>query len=200
MLRTRKKIIRYILLSDPKVPIFLRLLSLASVTVSLALAVTIWNLERRDGVPGIIGSSTVLVIAYACLTLGHGLFAIWLEWKGVPIGVWRSKKKMAWICSDLLFIALWSSVLSLAVSDYLASPLSCSAVGPWWITWQSYVVALDHPVPAARELCNRQAALIAFITLNLVVAVANIVLSLFRTLEKVSRAAKVHVKGATSWV
>jgi hypothetical protein len=35
MLRTKKKIIRYILLSDPKVPIFLRLLSLASVTVSL---------------------------------------------------------------------------------------------------------------------------------------------------------------------
>jgi hypothetical protein len=74
----------------------------------LANAVINRNLEHRYLVPGIVGSSTVLGIAFGALTIVHSLFAIWREWwKGAPIGVWKLRRKMAWICMDLLFIALW---------------------------------------------------------------------------------------------
>jgi hypothetical protein len=83
-----------------------------------------------------------------------------------------------------------SAALALGVSDVLATPLSCSPLEPWWISWPSYVIPQEYAVPAARQICNRQYALIAFTALILVVYTANMVLSLFRVLEKVSIAVK----------
>lgn len=82
--------------------------------------------------PGVIGPSTTLTIAYAALTVLHLLTAIYREYFGRPIGLWGLRSKMLWVCLDLIFIALWSSAMSLAINDYIATPLDCTAATPWW--------------------------------------------------------------------
>jgi hypothetical protein len=79
-----------------------------------------------------MGSSTTLVIAYSSLTVFHVLTAIYREYFGKPIGLWGLRSKMLWVCLDLCFVALWSSAVSLATNDYIATPLECTTASPWW--------------------------------------------------------------------
>lgn len=39
---------------------------------------------------------------------------------------------MLWVCLDLLFVALWSSAMSIATNDYIATPLECTSSQAWW--------------------------------------------------------------------
>jgi hypothetical protein len=83
-------------------------------------------------VPGLIGSSTTLIVSYSTFTILHVLTAIYREYFGKPIGLWGLRSKMLWVCLDLLFVALWSSAVSLSTNDYIATPLECSTLSPWW--------------------------------------------------------------------
>jgi hypothetical protein len=98
----------------------------------LVLAVQIRLALDKLLVPGLIGASTTLIIAFSSLTILHVLTAIYREYFGRPIGLWALLSKMLWVCLDLLFIALWASALSLAINDYIATPLQCTALSPWW--------------------------------------------------------------------
>lgn len=99
---------------------------------NLALAITI-RLELQSlNLPGLIGSSTTITISFASFTLLHGITAIYREYFGKPIGLWALRSKMLWVCLDLLFVALWSSALSVAINDYISTPLGCSSDDPWW--------------------------------------------------------------------
>lgn len=40
---------------------------------------------------------------------------------------------MLWVCLDLLFVALWSSALSISTNDYILTPLECTRDDPWWL-------------------------------------------------------------------
>lgn len=74
----------------------------------------------------------MLIIAFSCLTLLHGMMAIYREYVGKPIGLWGLRSKMLWVCLDIAFVALWSSVLSLSINDYISTPLQCDGESPWW--------------------------------------------------------------------
>ena len=74
----------------------------------------------------------MLIIAFSCLTLLHGMMAIYREYVGKPIGLWGLRSKMLWVCLDIAFVALWSSVLSLSINDYISTPLECDRGYPWW--------------------------------------------------------------------
>ncbi len=163
----------------------------AKTPATTGLAASQVHYERLVHLPGIIGPSPVLTLAYAVLTTIHILFAIWMEWNARPIGLWDLKRQMAWICLDLLFIALWSSDLSVAVSDLLATPLNCSSLEPWWNPPVSAEID-TNPLLASKHdtMCDRQSAIIAFVAFILFSYVANMVLSLFKTLEKVALAAR----------
>lgn len=89
-------------------------------------------------IDGVIGPSTTLIIAYACLTIVHAMTAIYKEYFGRPIGLWALRSKMLWVCLDLLFIALWSSATSLAINDYINTPLDCTPMTPWWTSGSDY--------------------------------------------------------------
>ncbi|WVR05684.1 hypothetical protein IAU60_002707 [Kwoniella sp. DSM 27419] len=123
---------RRMLFLDARVTIWIRLVNLAVVVVLLGLAVTI-RLELHSlRVPGLIGSSTTLIIAYSSLTILHVLTAIYREYFGKPIGLWGLRSKMLWVCLDLLFVALWSSAMSLSINDLIGTPLQCTATKAWW--------------------------------------------------------------------
>ncbi|WVQ85484.1 hypothetical protein IAT38_007649 [Cryptococcus sp. DSM 104549] len=127
-----RKRYRRMLFLDARVTIWIRLVNLAVVVVALGLAVTIRLKLISLHLPGVLGSSTTLIIAYSSLTIVHVLTAIYREYFGRPIGLWGLRSKMLWVCLDLLFVALWSSAMSLAINDLIATPLDCTSGSAWW--------------------------------------------------------------------
>lgn len=144
-----KKKAKRVLFLDARVTIYIRLLNLAVVVVALGkssrpffreacvksftgLSISIRLDLIRLHLPGILGSSTTLIICYSSTTILHVLTAIYREYFGKPIGLWGLRSKMLWVCLDLLFVALWSSAMSLAINDLIATPLECTAGSAWW--------------------------------------------------------------------
>lgn len=179
-------------------------------SLTAALAVSIRLKIGHLGLRGIIGPSTTLIISYACLTMVHVLTAIYREYFGRPIGLWGLRSKMLWVCLDLLFIALWSSAATLAINDYIDTPLDCTPLTPWWSHGLEYsdVPGLglgaraassferDTLVPEAlkmsdeaRAVCRRQVGCFAVSLVALLLYCGNMVLSLFRIFETVRRTA-----------
>lgn len=150
-----------------------------------------------------------MIIAYASFTAVHVLLAIYREYFGRPIGLWGLRSKMLWVCLDLLFVALWSSALTLAVNDFIDTPLDCSPLSPWWTPGYDYygsgvtgrTAAMSFVVdaivpdsvkrsPAVGDACRRQAACIAISLVAVLLYCGNMVLSLFRIFETVRRTAQ----------
>lgn len=144
-----RKRMRRILFLDARLTIWIRAFNLAVVIVLLgtlkrellaishpympsALAIIIRLDLSKLHLPGLIGSSTTLIIIYSCPTILHVLTAIYREYFGKPIGLWGLRSKMLWVCLDLLFVALWSSAMSSATNDYIGTPLECTPGSPWW--------------------------------------------------------------------
>jgi hypothetical protein len=156
-----KQRLRRKLFLDARVTIWIRFVNLAVVVCSLGkssyarysstelmsgLAVTIRNELFSLSLPGLMGPSTTLVIAYSCLTVVHIFIAVYREYFGRPIGLWGLRSKMLWVCLDLLFVALWSSALTLQINDLIDTPLDCVAQSAWWEEGQSaqYASLLDN--------------------------------------------------------
>jgi hypothetical protein len=90
-----------------------------------------------------------------------------------------------------LFHQLRSSDLSLTISDYMSTPLLCTQSSPWWSGIPQF--ELPRSVTTSRDkddVCKRQAVLVAFVLLTTVSYVANMVLSLFRIMERIRVVAK----------
>jgi hypothetical protein len=174
----------------------------------LALAVTVRLKVGQLGLRGIIGPSTTLIIAYSCLTIVHVLTAIYREYFGRPIGLWGLRSKMLWVCLDLLFIALWSSGATLAINDYIDTPLDCTPLTPWWSNGIEYTDTPNSSLPGyalfeasvpvpddlkssalAASVCRRQVGCFAVAIVALLLYCGNMVLSLFRIFETVRRTA-----------
>jgi hypothetical protein len=126
---------------------------------------------------------------------------------------------MLWVCLDLLFVALWSSALTLQINDLIDTPLDCVAQSAWWEEGQSaqYASALNTLRESdanlrdleisphlglilpdeitgsdlARAACRRQEGGIALALMTLLLYGGNMVLSLFRIFETVRRTAHV---------
>jgi len=97
--------------------------------------------------------------------------------------------------SRILLYVTRSSDLSLAISDYMSTPLLCTKSSPWWSAIPQF--ELPDTVTQSREkddVCARQAALIAFVLLTAVMYVANMILSLFRIMERIRVVAKQYAK------
>lgn len=198
---TRKDRIKKFLIFDVRFTALLRIFSLCCQAIALALSIQSRHLEKVTGIPGVIGSSPFLTIIYAPITITHSLVALWKEAFGRPIGLWRLQSKMIFVCLDLLFIALWFSDLSLAVSDYLSTPLKCNQANPWWTTIPTYDLPDSIVNSSTRDqLCDQQAALIAFVLLVAILYVFNMVLSLFRIFERIRVIARAYEKNRTSVV
>lgn len=228
-----KQRFRRIMFLDARVTIWIRFANLAVVVCSLgkselsklrkyqtirtrfadgvALAITIREQLFDLRLPGLMGPSTTLVIAYSCLTIIHIFVAVYREYFGRPIGLWGLRSKMLWVCLDLLFVALWSSGLTLQINDLIDTPLDCVQTSAWWEEGRSaeYAALLDdldvgvtEPLgiilpdvittsSTARAVCRRQEGGIALALMTLLLYGGNMVLSLFRIFETVRRTAHV---------
>lgn len=190
---TRRERIERFLIFDGRSTAYLRIFSLVCQVVALALAIRLRDLEISTGIIGVIGSSPILTIIYAPITVVHSIIIMWKEAFGRPIGLWGLRSKMTWVCLDLLFIALWSSDVSLVISDYISTPLGCTAASPWWTVVPEAELPYETTHGSTRDqLCDEQAAMIAFTLVVLIMYVLNMVLSLFRIFERIRVIARAY--------
>lgn len=186
-----KKGIRAFILFNTYVPLLFRFINITFTTAALALAVHIRELEMRYGVRGVLGSSPTLVIIFAPLTLVHVMVAVYLEYFGRPLGLWRTSGKLAHTLLEVCFICAWSAALSLCFDNFFTSPIPCASAQS--IAWYSQLPRPAFQIPGlgaeggsiGDSLCDSQLALIVFVGLGLIMYCINLVISLFRIFEKV---------------
>ncbi|KZT52489.1 hypothetical protein CALCODRAFT_425177, partial [Calocera cornea HHB12733] len=169
-----------------------RLLNLIFTASALGVAIHAQLEEREAGVEGVLGSSTAVTIVFAPLTLCHVMIAIYLEYFGRPLGLWRTSAKLALTLVEVIFVCLWSSALSLAVDNYLTTPLRCAPrhATSWWSDQPRTPNPLSlDPDPAdigvGSSVCDLQAALISLVLVGLCSYCISLVISLFRIFERV---------------
>ncbi|KAK2461828.1 hypothetical protein APHAL10511_006291 [Amanita phalloides] len=100
-----KKGLRNFILVNTYVPLLFRFLNITSTSAALGIATHIRQIEIQNHALGAVGSSPMVVIIFAPLTLIHVLAAIYLEYFGRPVGLWRTSAKLAHTLSETLFIS-----------------------------------------------------------------------------------------------
>lgn len=184
----KKKRFRLFVLSNTYVPLLFRFINLTFTSASLGIAIKIRRLEGRYDVHGAVGSSPMLVIIFAPPTLVHVFSAVYLEYFGRPLGLWRTSHKLAHTLFEVLFICMWSAALSLCFDNFFTSLIPCSNSSQ--ISWYSQLPRPQSPIEAnldevKDELCDDQLALICLTGVGLLMYCINLVISLFRIFEKV---------------
>lgn len=186
--KRKKKRFRLFVLSNTYVPLLFRFINITFTTASLGIAIKIRRLEGRYNVMGALGSSPMLVIIFAPPTLVHVFSAVYLEYFGRPLGLWRTSHKLAHTLFEVLFICMWSAALSLCFDNFFTSLIPCAHSSQ--ISWYSQLPRPQSPIEAnldevKDELCDDQLALICLTGVGLLMYCTNLVISLFRIFEKV---------------
>ncbi|KAL4064933.1 hypothetical protein V8B97DRAFT_1985576 [Scleroderma yunnanense] len=188
---------RGFILSNIYVPLLFRFINITFTTATLAVAIHIRKTEIQYGVMGILGSSPTLVIIFAPLTLVHVMVAIYLEYFGRPLGLWRTSGKLAHTLLEVCFICAWSAALSLCFDNFFTSPIPCAS--PANTAWYNQLPKPTPPLAVSaversvgNTLCDSQLALICLVGVGLVMYCINLVISLFRIFEKVKHYAGIR--------
>ncbi|THU91732.1 hypothetical protein K435DRAFT_746085 [Dendrothele bispora CBS 962.96] len=184
----RKKRLRIFILNNTYVPLLFRLANIAFTTAALGVAIRIRQRERQNNLMGAVGSSPTLIIIFAPLTLVHVMVAIYLEYFGRPLGLWRTSAKLAHTLLEVLFICAWSAALSLCFDNFFTSLVPCANVSA--TSWYNDLPRPPSNLPTFEgsigdEICDNQLILICLVGIGLLMYCTNLVISLFRIFEKV---------------
>ncbi|KAH9982427.1 hypothetical protein BGW80DRAFT_1161019, partial [Lactifluus volemus] len=180
--RTRKRARAY-LLNNTYVPLLFRFVDITFTAAALAIATRIQRIEKRYNAVGVLGTSPMLVVIFAPLTLVHVMVAIYLEYFGRPLGLWRTSAKLAHTSLEVLYICAWSAALSLCFDNFFTSSIPCSTRNGTLPRPSSPFVGDLKKV--GQSLCGDQVALICLVGIGLLVNCFSLVISLYRIFEKV---------------
>ncbi|KII93538.1 hypothetical protein PLICRDRAFT_35761 [Plicaturopsis crispa FD-325 SS-3] len=189
--KRRRKAIRAFILTNVYVPLLFRFVNITFTTAALAVAIKIRQWELRYQIMGAVGCSPTLVIIFAPLTLVHVMVAVYLEYFGKPLGLWRTSDKLAHTLIEVLFICAWSAALSLTFDNFFTSLIPCAS--HTHTAWYNQLPTPPSPVPdigrgeggIGDTICDYQLALICLVGVGLIMYCTNLVISLFRIFEKV---------------
>uniref|UniRef100_A0A8H7YAU0 Uncharacterized protein n=1 Tax=Psilocybe cubensis TaxID=181762 RepID=A0A8H7YAU0_PSICU len=184
----RRKRIRSFILVNTYVPLLFRFINIAFTTAALGMAIQIRKIEFNHSAAGAVGSSPTVVIIFAPLTLIHVMAAIYLEYFGRPLGLWRTSAKLAHTLSEVLFICAWSAALSLCFDNFFTSLIPCASESA--TSWYNQLPRPPEDVPGfdgslGDQICGRQLSLICLVGVGLIAYCTNLVISLYRVFEKV---------------
>lgn len=177
------------ILQNPFSPLFIRTINLVLICCTLGLAAHIRVQETRANVLGVIGTSTLFAIVVAPFAILHIFVTLYIEYFGLPIGLWQVRTKMAYTLTELIFICLYSAILSLAFDDLFTSSLQCTSYTPYarYNDAPAITQTADVDGSLADSICAQQAAQVAFIFSSVIFYIAVLVISLFRIFATVSR-------------
>lgn len=197
--KRRRRTFRSFILTNAYVPLLCRIANFSFTTATLGVAIRLRQMEIDNGALGAVGSSPILAIIFSPLTLVHVLTAIYLEYFGRPLGLWRTSGKLAHTLSEVLFICIWSGSVSVAFDNYFTSPLLCTPQS--WNTWWDHLPQQSSPLPdelgrykggVADSICGDQLVIVCLEFVGLALYNVSLVISLFRIFEKV----KIHTTAA----
>lgn len=81
----------------------------------------------------------------------------------------------------------------------MSTPLLCTESSPWWSSIPQFELPTEVTTSQDKDdVCKRQAVLVAFVLLVTVSYVANMVLSLFRIMERIRVVAKQYERAGTT--
>lgn len=169
------KRIYIMLLNNPMVPLTFRAIIWTLSLVALALAVSVFQHSNDFKVPQ--KPSTIMAIVVDGVALIYLIWITYDEYSGKPLGLRSPKAKMKLIMFDLLFIIFDSANLSLAFDTLFDTRWSC----------RKQVVA-DENLAKTVEPIARQRALASFLFLALCGWILTFTISVFRLVERVSKA------------
>lgn len=152
------------------------------------MAIRIRNTEIQNNATGALGSSPTVVIIFAPLTLVHVMAAIYLEYFGRPLGLWRTSAKLAHTLSEVLFICAWSAALSLCFDNFFTSLIPCASASA--TSWYNNLPRPHDDIPGFEgslgdRICDQQLSLICLVGVGLIAYCSNLIISLYRVFEKV---------------
>ncbi|KAG7099325.1 hypothetical protein E1B28_001183 [Marasmius oreades] len=184
----RKKRFRIFLLTNTYVPLLFRVINISFTSAALGISVRIRRRESENGIMGAVGSSPTLIIIFAPLTLVHVMIAIYLEYFGRPLGLWRTSGKLAHTLSEVLFICAWSAALSLSFENFFTSLIPCASAEH--TAWYNQLPRPNSNLPIFEGsigdmICDDQLSLICLVGVGLVMYCINLIISLYRIFEKV---------------
>ncbi|CAL1695369.1 unnamed protein product [Somion occarium] len=183
----RKKKFRVYILTNVYVPLLFRFVNITFTIAALVMAVRIRAVEKRHSVLGAVGASPTLVIIFAPLTLTHVMIAVYLEYFGRPLGLWRTSGKLAHTLIEVIFICAWSAALALSFDNFFTSVIPCasSSSTAWYNEIQRPPPPPNLSSDVGKTICSQQLALICLVGVGLIMYCYNLVISLFRIFEKV---------------
>ncbi|KIO28770.1 hypothetical protein M407DRAFT_6555 [Tulasnella calospora MUT 4182] len=123
-----------------------------------------------------------------------------LEYFGRPVGLWQTSAKLLHTLLEVVFICAWSASLALCFNDFFTTPLECgpASADRWWSdlpVMPNEVAERFQGTAEGRTLCREQLALICLAFVTLSSYCSNLVISLFRIIEKV----KNYSRRSTYW-
>ncbi|BGP47111.1 hypothetical protein JCM10450v2_002963 [Rhodotorula kratochvilovae] len=187
--QSKRSRFEFFILQNPFSPLFIRTINLVLIGCTLGLAAHIRVQEVKNNVLGVVGTSTLFAIVVAPFAIVHIFVTLYIEYFGLPIGLWQIHTKMFHTLTELIFICLYSAILSLAFDDLFTSSLQCTSYTPY----ARYNAAPDVTQTAnvegslADSICSQQIAQVVFIFCSVVFYVVVLVISLFRIFAKVSK-------------
>ncbi|BGP14995.1 hypothetical protein JCM10213_007202 [Rhodosporidiobolus nylandii] len=175
-------------LQNPFSPLFFRFINLILNGCTLGLAAHIRLQESNAGVIGVVGSSTLFAIVVAPFAIVHIFITLYIEYFGLPIGLWKISTKMFYTLTDLVFICLYSAILSLAFDDLFTSSLECTNWTPYsrYSNPPAQTGTADVEGSLADSICAQQSAQVAFIFASVLFYLAVLIVSLWRIFAKVT--------------
>ncbi|KAF8477150.1 hypothetical protein BDZ91DRAFT_769371 [Kalaharituber pfeilii] len=176
------KRIHVMLLNNPMVPLTFRAIIWVLSLLALALAVSVYQYSNEYGVSQ--KPSTVMAIVVDVVALIYLVWITYDEYSGKPLGLRSPKAKMKLIMFDLLFIIFDSANLSLAFDTLFDTRWSCRSPS----TVQDFGDGTKNAMRTVEPICTRQRALAAFLFLALCGWVLTFTISVFRLVERVSKA------------
>lgn len=97
--------------------------------------------------------------------------------------------QMAHTLTELIFICLWSAILSLSFDDLFTSALECTDYTPYaeYNTPPLVAGSADRAGTLADKVCGQQVAIVVFVFVQVFLYAGILIVSLFRIFHKVSR-------------
>ncbi|ABN64962.2 predicted protein [Scheffersomyces stipitis CBS 6054] len=168
------------LVRNPLIPLFLRILIILFSACALALACNIFVSSKRkyNGSPLEEQPSTIMAIVVQCCAVLYVIYIAYDEYHGEPLGLRDPLGKMKLIMLDLLFIIFSSANLSLTLNTLYDDEWVCKS--------NNKLESVGVYSPVIGPICRRQRALAAFLFLVLCLWVVTFTISIIRVVDRVT--------------
>lgn len=171
--------LKRIFVTNPLVPLLLRICIIFFSACALGLACTIYQFSnsRYDGSKIEQQASTIMAIVVQCLAIVYVAYIAYDEYSGKPLGLRDPLGKMKLIMLDLLFIIFSSANLSLTFNTLYDDE---------WVCRSDPSSPDDKGSPMVTSICRRQRSLAAFLFLVLNLWLLTFTISIIRVVDRVS--------------